>query len=198
MSTRSVVAMPTCPVSWEGRYCHWDGYQSGNGAFIWHSVLGHFGGDVQATIDFFVKPDQPHGAGYWSSLQAAFTEPKNETEECSLCHGSGVRTDQIGQDMGQPTRTWTDAEGVTHIGWCNGCEGTGQRKVPEATGWVPDSEGWARSACAPDDLEYAYVLHPDRLVVFKNYRTVSYGTWRVLESYPWDGPTPTWAEEEAA
>jgi len=34
--------------------------------------------------------------------------------ECWLCKGTGVRTDQVGRDMGMVER-----------GWCNGCDGKG-------------------------------------------------------------------------
>ena len=50
---------------------------------------------------------------------------------CSHCGATGIRTDEVGQDMGMPTRELDaeDAEkfGRTH-GWCNGCCGAGETK----------------------------------------------------------------------
>lgn len=48
--------------------------------------------------------------------------------DCMLCHGTGVRTDEIGVSMGMPTRELDEAVslvvGRTH-GYCNGCNGEG-------------------------------------------------------------------------
>jgi hypothetical protein len=52
-------------------------------------------------------------------------------EDCDLCGATGIRTDAIGEDMGQPTKELpTEIQiltGRTH-GWCNGCNGVGTRE----------------------------------------------------------------------
>ncbi|NBS92166.1 MAG: hypothetical protein EBS91_00065 [Betaproteobacteria bacterium] len=52
-------------------------------------------------------------------------------EVCSLCEGTGIRTDKVGQDMGMPTRELPPEvailTGRTH-GWCNGCDGVGTKE----------------------------------------------------------------------
>lgn len=52
-------------------------------------------------------------------------------EDCDLCGATGIRTDAIGEDMGQPTKELpTEIQiltGRTH-GWCNGCNGIGTRE----------------------------------------------------------------------
>lgn len=55
-------------------------------------------------------------------------------EKCSLCAGSGVRSDAIGIQMGQHTRL-IDEPGHRRNGrrgWCNGCNGRGTVR-PSAT-----------------------------------------------------------------
>jgi hypothetical protein len=39
-------------------------------------------------------------------------------EPCSICQGTGVRTDKIGRDAGMDVR-----------GWCNGCDGKGANQA---------------------------------------------------------------------
>jgi hypothetical protein len=51
-------------------------------------------------------------------------------ETCFICHGSGIRDDELGKENGQDTKE-LDPElaillGRTH-GWCNGCNGEGLR-----------------------------------------------------------------------
>lgn len=52
-------------------------------------------------------------------------------EECDLCGSTGIRTDGIGVEMGQPTKELPVEvqilTGRTH-GWCNGCNGVGTRE----------------------------------------------------------------------
>jgi hypothetical protein len=47
-------------------------------------------------------------------------------EQCELCHGTGVRMDQVGIDMHMVER-----------GWCNGCDGKGSKR-PWATNYGLD------------------------------------------------------------
>jgi hypothetical protein len=165
MSTRSVVARPV-GTSWEGRYCHYDGYLEGNGSFIWKSVTKHFHGDVQAAIDFFVKPDLPDDAGHWGSLMHAFNEPG--VVDCKWCEGTGDRGEEIGK--------------------CNVCE-NGKRQID--TGWLEDNGGgWVTSWGDPSGTEFVYVLRTDGLQVFERSY---YGPheWSSKGLYPWDGPTPS-------
>ena len=47
---------------------------------------------------------------------------------CNICDGSGIRTDDVGVEMGQPTKELKPEVQIltqrTH-GWCNGCDGVG-------------------------------------------------------------------------
>lgn len=56
-------------------------------------------------------------------------------QKCDLCDGTGVRSDEVGVDMGMPTRELEEhaaiITGRTH-GWCNGCDGEGNRTHFEA------------------------------------------------------------------
>lgn len=48
---------------------------------------------------------------------------------CDYCAGTGIRSDEVGQNMAMPTAVLSPAiqiiTGRTH-GWCNGCSGEGQ------------------------------------------------------------------------
>lgn len=48
---------------------------------------------------------------------------------CDYCAGTGIRSDEVGQNMAMPTAVLSPAiqiiTGRTH-GWCNGCAGEGQ------------------------------------------------------------------------
>lgn len=50
-------------------------------------------------------------------------------KDCNFCEGTGIRTDEVGRDMGQPTRELEPEiqiiTGRTH-GWCNACRGEGK------------------------------------------------------------------------
>ena len=73
----------------------------------------------------------------WEGRTADFEKRHNEwlaslpRENCELCGATGIRTDVIGTDMGQPTRELSPEvqilTGRTH-GWCNGCDGVGTRE----------------------------------------------------------------------
>ena len=55
-------------------------------------------------------------------------------EACTLCSGTGVRSDAIGREHGMPAKVIHEdghpRDGQT--GWCNACEGRGQRRPFEA------------------------------------------------------------------
>lgn len=50
---------------------------------------------------------------------------------CFLCNGTGIRTDELGTQDGQPTKELRPEQvivyGRTH-GWCNGCDGEGNQE----------------------------------------------------------------------
>ena len=62
--------------------------------------------------------------------------------ECFICHGSGIRADEIGTDDGDPFKMIPEDardardEGphprAGQTGWCNGCDGRGHRLPREA------------------------------------------------------------------
>jgi hypothetical protein len=73
--------------------------------------------------------------GRWTGQLSGYdpeADPRN-IEPCSLCHGSGSRTDAVGLAGEMLTRvcgktlTWTDKPHPRAglIGWCNGCDGAG-------------------------------------------------------------------------
>ena len=52
-------------------------------------------------------------------------------EKCEYCNGSGVRTDEVGVNLGMPTKEYVveeDGKAVAKTGWCNGCDGEGSRE----------------------------------------------------------------------
>lgn len=72
-------------------------------------------------------------------------------EDCELCHSTGVRTDAVGVQSGQPTKELTPEIAIIvgrEVGWCNGCNGVGKR------------ENWATNYyLEPDDVkEFAEFL----------------------------------------
>jgi hypothetical protein len=51
-----------------------------------------------------------------------------ERKTCKLCEGTGVRADEIGVEMGMPSRKLTEEEQILlgrETGWCNACRGEG-------------------------------------------------------------------------
>lgn len=52
-------------------------------------------------------------------------------EHCGFCSGTGIRTDEVGVDMGMPDKALDEAiaiiVGRTH-GWCNACYGRGEKE----------------------------------------------------------------------
>jgi hypothetical protein len=91
VSTRSVIARPILE-SWEGRYCHYDGYPAHQGRVLHEAVTGHFAGDVEAARHYLI--DQ-HPTG-WSFLGGDFTKPAgfmeapgrfDEGRNQCYCHG---------------------------------------------------------------------------------------------------------------
>jgi hypothetical protein len=53
-------------------------------------------------------------------------------ETCTLCKGTGIRTDELGREHGQPQRLISletgaepDHPRLGQTGWCNGCDGRG-------------------------------------------------------------------------
>jgi hypothetical protein len=71
-------------------------------------------------------------------------------EECSICDGTGIRTDSIGVEMGQHTKQLDPTQALVlgrAKGWCNGCDGMG------------DKEAWAAS----------YHVNLDDLVEFAEF-----------------------------
>ena len=56
-------------------------------------------------------------------------------EKCDICDGTGIRTDDIGREMGQHDKELSVEvqilTGRTH-GWCNACDGVGTRESWDA------------------------------------------------------------------
>jgi hypothetical protein len=71
MSTRGIIAWPEKTMGWEGVYHHWDSYPSGLGKALWHSLHGHFAGDVGAMLQVLIVE---HPAG-WSTILSDTAAP---------------------------------------------------------------------------------------------------------------------------
>lgn len=90
------------------------------------------GADQLAHILFSMLAD-----GHTQAYEQAYNKRIAELprRECSLCEGTGIRTDQVGQDMGMPTRELDEhvkvLTGRSH-GWCNACGGEGLRDHHDA------------------------------------------------------------------
>lgn len=73
-------------------------------------------------------------AELWEGRTAEYERKYNEfraslpREDCGFCGATGIRTDEVGVEMGMPTRALDEAEAIltgrTH-GWCNACRGVG-------------------------------------------------------------------------
>ena len=69
-------------------------------------------------------------------------------EPCSICNGTGVRTDRVGQEMGQHAKAiplkdkWRGGKHprAGQIGWCNGCDGRGVNRPWEASYTVTEED----------------------------------------------------------
>lgn len=48
-------------------------------------------------------------------------------EQCELCAGTGIRTDAVGYEMDQPNKPVDPEVYGRTKGWCNGCDGHGER-----------------------------------------------------------------------
>lgn len=71
-------------------------------------------------------------------------------EDCTLCHSTGIRSDEIGVNNGFPKKELTpEVQAITGraAGYCNGCGGTGKK------------EPW----------ESNYYLEPDDIVEFAEF-----------------------------
>lgn len=54
---------------------------------------------------------------------------------CEFCNATGVRRDAVGQAHGFTTRVHV-VDGVEKVGWCNACDGAGQREHIDASSWM--------------------------------------------------------------
>lgn len=55
---------------------------------------------------------------------------------CDQCDGTGIRSDDVGRNMGMPERDLTGEQAERlgrSSGWCNGCDGEGLRESWEAS-----------------------------------------------------------------
>lgn len=61
-----------------------------------------------------------------------FNQAKAEVDrqDCNLCDATGIRTDQVGIDLGMPDKELEESLRILlgrDRGWCNGCNGEGLR-----------------------------------------------------------------------
>lgn len=112
MSTRSAIARPTGPATFEGVYHHWDGYPSGVGKTLFDAFNGHFAGDLDAMLTLLID-DHPGG---WSTINGAdwniapHTQPDPNQAFCAVCHRPmWVHYAQYYQDHGDGSSPWIKA-----------------------------------------------------------------------------------------
>lgn len=84
-------------------------------------------GALQLSAVLYMEIDAGRTAQYKNDYYARLA--KLPRHECTLCEGTGIRTDAVGKDMGMPERELEPAiqvlTGRTH-GWCNACGGEGK------------------------------------------------------------------------
>src|SRR5260221_1879965 len=138
-------------------------------------------GDAKAIVEQTLAPfsEEESRAGFWDWYQIGGRwtghltgydpekDPAN-VEKCNLCDGTGIRTDDIGVEMGQPTQQIPNAVvarevGRTH-GWCNGCDGRGKHAT-WPTNWrkhdgdvQPAAVALARAEQDENTLPYLIVI----------------------------------------
>lgn len=98
------------------------------GCVYWHSNDGDGLGDrgAKALADALDR-DLASGKIAEYAAQREVYLGALPTEECWLCKGSGVRTDEIGQKYGYDV----PRDPATGRGGCNGCSGTGRTEPAE-------------------------------------------------------------------
>lgn len=103
---------------------HWHS-NDGDGLSASDALL--LGDELEQLIDRGVV--DRHAAAHAAALAAL------PDETCRWCGGTGVRTDEIAQFAGQPSRLITSENGFKpdhprfgQTGWCNGCDGTGKHR----------------------------------------------------------------------
>ena len=103
----------------------------------WHSNSG-FGLDEEDSVELAMLLQRDINNGVVSSYEKKYNEyiaslPLND---CNYCDGTGVRTDEVGVEMGMPTKeldsTIAVVVGRTH-GTCNACRGLGRNESFEAS-----------------------------------------------------------------
>lgn len=87
MSTRGCIARITSkegePITFKGRYHHWDSYPSGLGATLYGLWRGHFKRDTEAMLTYLMS----HKAG-WSTIQGCdFNLPAGYVDFTKVAHG---------------------------------------------------------------------------------------------------------------
>jgi len=68
--------------------------------------------------------------------------------KCSICNGTGIRTDKVGMEMGQPYKELSPEMAILTArtrGWCNACQGAGDKEHFDA-GYPFDIENVAEFA----------------------------------------------------
>lgn len=187
MGTRAVIGTAH-DGGFSARYTHWDGYPDGIGPTLLrcHAELGSW----EQVRDWAVKPGQ---TGYWSSFAApsevAEQEAKPEKITCTLCGGTGVRSDGRFQERGPN---------------CNGCSDTGQMiNSDRRSTWVPTAEDTLVEAGDDVGAEWAYLLDERGVTVLAFLRgdgekaigmfgSIGDGHWASAGTVTWDATDVDW------
>lgn len=95
---------------------------------------GHYNDGIGLDEDDAVALAKTLQAELDSGRTAEYERKHNEfraslpRENCEFCGATGIRTDEVGVEMGMPTKALDEAEAIltgrTH-GWCNACRGVG-------------------------------------------------------------------------
>lgn len=95
---------------------------------------GHYNDGIGLDEDGAIALANTLQAELESGRTAEYERKHNEfraslpREDCQFCGATGIRTDEVGVEMGMPTKALDEAEAIltgrTH-GWCNACRGVG-------------------------------------------------------------------------
>tara|TARA_B110000503_G_scaffold49712_1_gene80687 strand:+ start:917 stop:1435 length:519 start_codon:yes stop_codon:yes gene_type:complete len=78
-----------------------------------------------------LKEDLVSGATDQYIVQRTQALAELPLDDCTICEGTGIRTDEIGSRDGQPVRVLEEAQAIIlgrTEGWCNGCNGEGTKE----------------------------------------------------------------------
>ena len=103
-----------------------------SGCEDWHSNSG-YGLDAKSSKSLALSLKTDLANGTIENYSKTYNEWRSSLprEACNNCECTGIRNDEVGQELGMPTRELKPEvqilTGRTH-GWCNGCDGVGTKE----------------------------------------------------------------------